>query len=349
MNSYERVIDTLSHQEPDRTPIFEYVLKSPVADEILDRPYAVDEKWVNKMIAEKGWEKTIHQQAIDYLEIADILKHDLFYIPRNPLPPKKSSQNPPPLIFDDPVKEVAQRIKERENNLSPPEEQFLIYRLIHQEMRKREMNLPIFAPAYTHGVWADVALMQTMILEPELAHRHFKLATEYALKVINKYLDLGIEMIGIGGDFAGNRGPLISPKLYHKFIVPEVRRLSQYIHQAGKKAINGSDGNLWPVIDDFLIGCEVDGYIEIEFRAGMNLAKLKKLFGDRITFFGNLDCANILSFGTPEEVKKHTKECLKRGKGNGGHILCSNNAITESIPLKNFLAIYEAYQEFFQL
>jgi len=116
-------------------------------------------------------------------------------------------------------------------------------------MEQAGLDLPILAPAYAHGVWTDTVLMQAMVLAPEFARRHFALATERALASVEKYIELGIEMIGVGGDFAGNRGPLISPQLYREFIVPEVRKLSQRIHKAGKIAVNASDGNLWPVID----------------------------------------------------------------------------------------------------
>jgi len=216
-------------------------------------------------------------------------------------------------------------------------------------MENFEVDLPILAPAYAHGVWNDTALMQTMALEPALAHRFYEAKTRNTIALIDKYHSLGIEMFGVGGDFAGTRGPMISPAAYRRFIMPEIRTLSRHIHSLNKIAVNATDGNLWSLIDDFLTGCEVDGYIEIDFFAGMDLGKLKKRFGDSITFFGNLDCGNILSFGSVEKVKEHTRECLEKGWGNGGHILCASNAITASVPLENYLAIYEAYRGFFNL
>ena len=41
-----------------------------------------------------------------------------------------------------------------------------------------------------------------------------------------------VGMIGVGGDFAGNR-PLISPRAYREFIVPEVRRVADAVHADG--------------------------------------------------------------------------------------------------------------------
>lgn len=351
MTSRERVMAALAYREPDRTPIFEYVLQPPVADAILGRHYIYGQR-LQDLIEEKGWERALRQQAADMVNIASILGHDLLYICPNPAPPEpsgKTSSSPPAApCSDDPVEEMARRVSRAEESFAEPrDETFLIYKFVHEEMERVGLDLPILAPGYGHGVWTDTVLMQTMLLAPELVRRHFALATKGVLFCVEKYLQFGIEMIGVGGDFAGNQGPLISPALYQKFIVPEVRKVSQRIHMAGKVAVNASDGNLWPVIDDFLLGCEVDGYIEIDLRAGMDLAELKKQFGSKITFFGNLDCANLLSFGTPVQVKEHTKDCLRKGGRNGGHILCCNNAITESIPVRNYLAIYEAYREFF--
>ena len=128
-----------------------------------------------------------------------------------------------------------------------------------------------------------------------------------------------------------------------------MRKLSRRIHEAGLYAVNASDGNLWPVLDEFLFGCEVDGYVEIDMHAGMDMARLKSRCGDRITLYGNLDCGTILTFGSPDDVRKHTISCLEAGMGNGGHILCASNAITASVPLENYLAVLNAYRDTFNL
>ena len=149
-------------------------------------------------------------------------------------------------------------------------------------------------------------------------------------------------------DFAGNR-PLISREAYCEFIVPEVAKVSRRAHEAGKLAINASDGHLWPVIEDFLFGCEADGYIEIDLHAGMDLGRLKRLYGDRTTLLGNMDCGNLLSFGTPEAVARATVECIEAGWGDGGHILTASNAITASVPVANYLAMVNAYRDHFNM
>ena len=351
MTSRERVMSALAHREPDRTPLFEYVLQPPVADHILGHPYAYGTRWED-LVKEQGWPAALRQQAADIVDLARRLGHDLLYVVPvwPPAPPAAPVSSPRPAC-DDPVAEMAWRVRQTEarRGAALPDEPFLIYRLVREELARQGLDLPILAPGYGHGVWTDTVLMQAMVLAPELVHRHYALATEGVLQQVEKYLNLGIELIGVGGDFAGNRGPLISPACYRAFIVPEVRRVARRVRAAGCFSVNASDGDLWPVLDDFLIGCEVDGYIEIDLRAGMDLAALKERYGARSTFFGNLDCANLMSFGTPAKVREHTRDCLRRGWGQGGHMLCCNNAITGSVPVANYLAIGDAYREFFGL
>lgn len=349
MDSRQRIEAALHHQQPDRTPYFEYVLLSPLADVFLGRLYAGDPANWASFEKELGWEAAVRQNAIDRLDLAQLLGHDMLYATPNPLPSVQLTafipEHPP---GSDPVENLIKRNLLDEENLEMPGDCFLVYQYLKDEMKKRGMDLPILAPAYTHGVWTDTDLMQCMVLDPQVAHRHFELCTLRSLKLIDQYHQLGIDQVGIGGDFSGTR-PLISPRHYRSYILPELRLLSDHIHSLGLFAVNASDGDLWPVIDDFLLASGVDGYLEIDLHAGMDLGRLKQTYGERITFYGNLDCGIELSFGSPEQVRQHTLDCLEAGLGSGGHILCASNAITASVPLANYLAAVNAYREFFNL
>ena len=360
-SSRSRIEAAFAHKEPDRTPIFEYVLLGPRAEDILGRPlfdYTGDmEGWL-ALAKESGFEKTLRAYSRDRIEIATNLGHDMLYICPNPIPGSPYVYDPLAGLdthfdlkdFSDPTERLRERnIRVEEELINPlPQDSYLVYRYLREEMKKQEIDLPIFAPAYFHGIWNDIDLMQTLLLDSEVAHTHFALATRRALSIIDDYHELGIEMIGIGGDFAGKR-PLISPEAYRTFIVPEVLVISDHIHSFGGLSINATDGNLWSMIDDFLIGCGVDGYMEIDYGVGMDLGKLKKQFGKEITFLGNMDCGNVLSFSTPDEISLITHEILDAGAGNGGHIFSASNAITPGISLENYMAMINAYRDHFSL
>lgn len=359
-----RMAAALRHREPDRTPWFEYVLLSPVADCLLGRPtvdYAGDTvAWLN-YAREIGWEAAVRQYARDRVDLAEKLGHDLLYIVPNPLPSAVSARTEPApadpgrangreFLYGDPVEAIQRRIESGLPGLETPVDQdcLIIYDLVRKELTRRGMDAWLLAPAYYHGVWTDTDLLQTIALSPDTAHAYFSMATRQALRMIEAFLARGIELIGVGGDFAGKR-PIISPENYRVLLVPEIRKLSGRIREGGGYSANASDGNLWPVLEDFLIGCGVDGYLEIDANAGMDLKALKAAYGSRITFFGNMDCGQALSFLSPGEIRALTIRCLQDGAGDGGHVFCASNAITSSVPIENYMAMVNAYQDFFNL
>ena len=360
MNHRERVEAALRHHEPDRTPMFEYVLYPPVASDIL-RTEFIDYTdnalgWIQRAKAVE-WRRELDRYVTDRLDLAQKLDHDMLYVCPNPAPRDlevsgHAEQEPQAfagMMDGDPVQRVRDRnTKARAAGFAVDDDRLTVYRLLSTEMQRRGVDLPILAPAYRHGLWTDSDLMQTMALSPEVAHEHFRIATERSLATIGAYLQLGIQLVGVGGDFAGKR-PMVSPQMYRDFIVPEVRKCTTAIQAAGGWAVNASDGDLWRVIDDFLLGCNVDGYLEIDMFAGMDMARLKEQFGDRITFFGNMDCGNVLSFSQPEDIARITIEIIQAGSGHGGHIFCASNAITKSVPTENYMAMVNAYRRHFDL
>ncbi len=337
--------------------MFEYVLLSPVADGLLGRPYfdyrGQSERW-EKAVQEMGFEKALRQNVSDRLDLAVKLGHDLLYVCPNPLPPRKAPAQtvsvPSEGDSDDPVAKVAARNTARRAAAKTivSNERFLVFEVLKEEMGRRDLNMPLIAPDYVHGIWTDVDLMQTMAMEPEVAHEHFRLCTETALIMARNYASIGISLIGIGGDFAGKH-PLISAEMYRTFIMPELRSLTREIHNLGGRSVNTSDGSLWYVMEEFLIRTETDGYMEIDQGAGMELERLKTLYGDRITFIGNIDCGNLLSSGSEDEIRRATIACLEAGLGNGGHIFTASNAITDSVRLRNYLAMVNSYRDFWGL
>jgi len=260
MTSRQRVEASFKHQEPDRTPVFEYVLLPPVAEKILGRPFIEYlggmPPWLEQA-EEEGFERTLRGYARSRVELASILGHDLMCLSPNPVPGIEYAYDPLDELgahFElkesgDPVKRVRERNQRVAETMMGdlPRDCYLVYEYVREEMRARELDLPILAPAYFHGIWTDADLMQVMVLEPEVARHHFALATQRALKVIGDYKRLGIDLVGIGGDFAGKR-LLISPQAYQSFIVPEVRKCARVLREAGIYSVNATDGDIWSVI-----------------------------------------------------------------------------------------------------
>ncbi|MBE3131591.1 MAG: hypothetical protein IMZ54_12875, partial [Acidobacteria bacterium] len=89
MTSRERVKAAFDHREPDRTPIFEYVLLPPVAERILGRPFVEYlggmEPWL-AFASEVGFGEALRSYASGRVEIAFRLGHDMICVSPNPVP-----------------------------------------------------------------------------------------------------------------------------------------------------------------------------------------------------------------------------------------------------------------------
>jgi uroporphyrinogen decarboxylase len=61
---------------------------------------------------------------------------------------------------------------------------------------------------------------------------------------------------------------------------------------------------------------------------------------------GNIDCGDLLCFGTPQQVREKVRWTIKAAGYNGGFILASSNSIPSSVKPENYLAMCEACREF---
>ncbi len=115
--------------------------------------------------------------------------------------------------------------------------------------------------------------------------------------------------------------------------------------ELGLYVIKHTDGNLWPIID-MLVDSGIDCLDPIDPIAGMDLAEVKAKYGNRIALKGNVDCASLMTFGTPEETAEATREALRQGMPGGGYILSSSNSIHSGVKPENYLAMLDTLRQF---
>jgi len=113
------------------------------------------------------------------------------------------------------------------------------------------------------------------------------------------------------------------------------------LRKTGVPVIMHSDGNINMFFDD-LVRTDISGYHPVERSAGMKLGELKRRYGDRLTFLGNVDNKVTLVTGTSEQVEAEVKECIKAAAAGGRFILASDHSLHDDIPNKNVFALYDA-------
>jgi len=188
-------------------------------------------------------------------------------------------------------------------------------------------------------------LLMAYVAEPEVAHRLARIVTDYKKRVCERAAALGADVLLTGDDYANRKGPIMSPGHFRQFCLPYLKEMVETAHRLRKPFIKHTDGNLWPILDD-LVGAGIDALDPIEPMAGMDIGEVKARYGHRIALCGNVDCGELLSRGTPDEVVEAVKETIAKASPGGGHILASSNSIHPAVEPANYRAMLEAARRF---
>jgi len=149
-----------------------------------------------------------------------------------------------------------------------------------------------------------------------------------------------IDIYFFGNDFGSQKGLLISPKMFRRFILPHMRRLVENAKKFGLKVMLHSCGGVSEIIPDY-IDIGIDGLHPMQVEAeGMNPEKLAAEFKDRLTFMGGISTQQLLIRGTEEQVRENVRY-MKNLFGDGFIVSSSHEAILPNIPAENLAAMFD--------
>lgn len=160
-----------------------------------------------------------------------------------------------------------------------------------------------------------------------------------------RFLDHGADMILLADDIAFNSGPLLPPacmeKLAWPFYADMIRRIKAH---RDVPVFLHTDGDIRSLLDN-IVACGFDGLQSLQPSASMDIADVKRRYGNRLCLWGNLDLNHLLPFGTPAEVAEQARWLCRNIGHDGGFILSSCNILIDAIPPENAVAMYRAAEE----
>jgi uroporphyrinogen decarboxylase len=187
--------------------------------------------------------------------------------------------------------------------------------------------------------------MLKLYQDPGFIHTISAMVTEYNLKQLDMLASAGIDVLVVEDDIAATNNLLISPKHFMEFVNPYNRKLVDRAHELGLKVVRHSDGNLWSIMD-ILVESGYDGLNPLEPQAGMDLKKVKESYGDKLCLLGNIDCKELLSSGTLEQVEAAVKYAIEVAGAGGSYILCDSNSLHPGVNPENCIAMFEATKRY---
>ena len=203
----------------------------------------------------------------------------------------------------------------------------------------------IFAPlTLTYEALGIDRLAYLVYDDPELVIHLLDHFTRDARAVAEAVVDLDVDFVYVADDIAFNTGPFLHPRMMEELWLPRTATIIEPLKSRGIPLAFHCCGNLTLVLP-WLIEL---GFLAIQpVQPTCNdIYALKRQYGERMCFIGNIDVAGCLSFGTVDDVVRETKEHIDRLAYNGGYVAASSHSIIESVKPENYAAMLETIIEY---
>ena len=157
-----------------------------------------------------------------------------------------------------------------------------------------------------------------------------------------------VDVVMIGDDLAGQRGPLFNPEIYRRLVKPRAKALVRHIKSlTPAKVWYHTCGACAAYIPDLIDnGVDVLNPVQIGL-PGMAPSDLKARFGRQLVFWGGgIDAQHVLPTATSAEVREHVRRNLAAFMPGGGYVFNNVHNIQNGVPPANVVALFDAAYEF---
>jgi len=295
MTGCERMMLALERKEPDRVPVWELIINQPV---------------ISSLYGDISYADFVEREDLD---------GGLSYPLDGPIKSQKDLDK-----YSPPDPDALRRLKTLEDYVKRFKGEKAVVFLGHEAFE------------FSHYLMGGMdKLFISYVLNPDLAKNLAEMISKYKCRVLKNAVEVGADILLTGDDYAGRKGPFVSPEHFKEFILPYLKKAVNVAKENNVPFIKHTDGNLWSIMD-MLIEAEIDALDPIEPIAGMDIGEVKKKYKDKICVVGNVDCSQLLPFGRKEEVEEAVKETIAKASVGGGHILASSNSIHPAVNPDNY-------------
>ena len=212
-------------------------------------------------------------------------------------------------------------------------------------------QMDTFIPVTVYGPWESAwrhhgfedSLMD-LIAEPEMMGEMFERITDLTIATVQKMMDIGCkpDAIWLTEDMGGTRTTLFSPKTYRELLFPCHKKLGDFLHAHDIYFFMHSCGYIEPLLPD-LIEAGLNVIQALQTNTGMHVADLKRKFGDRLTFFGNISEQSFKK--GKEAIEAELREKIPVAMAGGGYIYHSDHSIPPEVSLETYLHAMQLLDE----
>jgi len=178
-----------------------------------------------------------------------------------------------------------------------------------------------------------------MLVEEMMDHMVF-LETVIIKRVLK---DIKIDFALLWEDMAYKAGPMISPEMFRKFVMPRCSKITELLRKEGVDIIFvDSDGNIDKLIPLWL-ECGVNGFWPLEVAAGMDAVAIRKKYGKEVILAGNIDKRQLTK--GKELIRNEVMSKVPFLLGQSGYFPCIDHLVPPDVPFENFIYFLNLVRE----
>jgi len=380
MTSKERVQATLAHREPDRVPVGEMGIDSPIIEQVLGHPTFYRARGKERAAVWAGRrDEVVRSQKEDLVDLVRTLEWDIVpvwltysdgvdYHPRRFLSEDRlkwedvegniwqaPDESGYALCLQSP--EITPAFLEEMLTTPPPVDDSQLELVRHVVQRLGDTHFIIGRGWNSPSTWLDGSFPQPgegfnipvheflmMIYnDPAFLHTILRAYTKRAIDYGRILIAAGVDAVQINADYCINSGPWLSPAHFEEFILPYMQQHVTAFKEEGVFVLKHTDGNSWSLLDA-MVDTGIDALHGIQPSIGMDVRRLKERVGDRIALFGAVEGGTLIE-GTPQDVAQEVTYCLKYGAPGGGFVLTTSNSVQAGTRYENYMMMLRVARE----
>ncbi len=165
---------------------------------------------------------------------------------------------------------------------------------------------------------------------------------EFNMHIVNKYVGFNVDVMCYAEDLGMQIGPMISPDLFRKYILPSYQRLIKPARDKGIKIHMHSDGDIRTLVDDIIFA----GVDIINLQDQVNgIDWIANKFKDSTCVDLDIDRQNLSLFGSEKEIDNHIRNAVSKiGTKHGGLMMVYG--LYPGVPIENIEYLMDAIERY---
>jgi uroporphyrinogen decarboxylase len=224
------------------------------------------------------------------------------------------------------------------------------------ELRNRIGDYALRGPYWVSGPLFSMACnvmgieeaLYKMLAEPAVFEACIEGVFRFSVGYVERFVQAAgdrLDILYLADDFATQRGLMMRPALWRRFLRPRYEQLFAIGKRLGLPVWFHSCGDISAVLPDLIeIGMDVWETVQLH-TLPVTPAELKQTYGRDLAFFGGVNTQS-LPFRNPAEVADEVRRSIEALAEGGGYICGPDHHVKPDVPAENVIALFDTARRY---